>query len=84
MEPNRNDTIELTKEKQTQRFLKPNLCLPKGINWGVGLIHTHDYTWNRWVMGGDRLYSMGNLLRTVWPPTWEKNLKRNGYMYMYN
>ena len=47
MESNRNDTIELTKQKQTP-ILKPNLCLPKGKGGegdklGFGLTYTHYY-----------------------------------------
>ena len=43
MESNRNDTIELTKQKHSQRFLKPNSCLPKG-KCGWGEVGTDIYT----------------------------------------
>ena len=48
MESNRNDAIELTKQKQTQGF-QNRKCLPRGkhdgggINYGMGLMYTHCY-----------------------------------------
>ena len=34
---NKNDTKELTKQKQTQRFSETNLQLPKGKSGGRGI-----------------------------------------------
>ena len=46
-----------TKQKQTHRFLKTNLWLPKGSGgrkgWiqGLGLAYAHYCIWNVWSMG---------------------------------
>ena len=32
----------------------------------------------------DLLYSIETVLNTLYRPTWAKNLKKSGYMYVYN
>ena len=68
---------------------KPNLQLPKGKHLGegwierLGLAYTHYYMQNQSVT---RIYyiAWGNFFSTLWSPLWGNNLKKNGYMYMYN
>ena len=38
----------------------------------------------KWITNKDLLYSIGNFTKYSVITIWEKNLERNGYMYMYN
>jgi len=37
-----------------------------------------------WITNWDLVYSRVTLLNILQQPNWEKNLKGNGYMYMYS
>ena len=37
-----------------------------------------------WITNWDLVHSRGTLLNILQQPNWEKNLKGNGYMYMYS
>ena len=76
----------LTKQKQTHRHRENKFMGTKGdtlwggINQELGInIHTLPYI--RQITNKDLLYSTGNSTQYSAIPEWEKNLKKNKYMY---
>ena len=84
----KNNTNEcIYKQKQTHRFLKTNLWLPKGTGWGrdeLGVwtgIHTFQYM--EWLVNRDLLYSVENY-PIICDNLYEKRVWRRMDVCMYN
>ena len=81
----KKDTNELIcRIKTDSQTLKTNLWLPKdgwgGMDWGFGI--GIDTLWHTWLMETCSI-AQGVLSNSLWS-MWEKNLKKNGYVYIYN
>ena len=84
------DTNELICRTETDSQTLKNLWLPKetgcgvgGMDWGSGTgIGTLRYM--EWLANGDQLYSTENSTQYSVIIYMGKNLKENGYVYMYN
>ena len=65
------------------------LIITKGDRWVRGkgctghLTYAHWGIWNDWLMGTCRI-EQRSLPSILWWSMWEKNLKENGCVYMYN
>ena len=57
------------------------LMVTKGDRWNWPM-HTV-IPWNGWPVGACCI-AQGTLPNILWQPIWEKNLKGNGYVYMYD
>ena len=74
------------KKKDTD--FENKLMLSKGTGWGVwtgglGLAYAHSDIWNNWPT--EICYiAQGTLPNILWWSMWEKNLKENGCVSMYN
>ena len=88
MESKKKDTNKLIYKTEIEsQMQETNLWLPKakgggGINQEFG-INTHILLNVKQVINKDLLYSIGNCtqyLVITCMPTWEKNLKKNGYV----
>ena len=68
---------------------KTNLWFTKGESLGGGInqdirINLFTLPQIKWITKKDLLYSTGNSTQYPVIPIWEKNLKKSGYMFMYN
>ena len=77
-----------TKQKQSHRCRKQSYGYQGGwgvgINWEIG-INVYTLVYIKQITNKDLLYSTGNSTQyCIMRPIWENNLKKNGYMYMYN
>ena len=80
----RNDTNELTKQKETHRLRKRIYGC-----WGEGLVResgkvTYTLLYLKWITNKDLLHSTRTLLGVMCQPGWERGLGENGYMYTYD
>ena len=91
----RNDTDELTKQKETHK-LRERTYGCWGKEWGEGIVKEFGmgmYTllYLKWKTRKKKkgkptrpyCIAQGTLLNVMWKPEWEGNLRENGYMYMY-
>jgi len=74
-------------QKQTRRVWKHMVTKEDGggggIDRGLGLAYAHWGLWNNWPMG-TCCRAQRTLPNILWSSVWEKNVKENGCVYMYN
>ena len=78
-----------TKQKETHRLKRTNLCLPGGgvRGWGEEIdrefgMDMYKLLHLKWIMSKDMAHE--TLFNVVWQPGWEGSLGKNGYMYVYS
>ena len=72
-----------TKQKETHRLRKQTYgCHGEGVVRDFGKV-MYTLLYLKWITNQDLLYSTGNSAQ-YYQPKWEKKLKKNRYMYMYN
>ena len=75
------------KQKQTHR-LWPKTCYQRkhvegGMDWGLGMAYALYCTWTEWSTRNCCM-AQGTLPNIMWWSIWEKILKKNGCVYLYN
>ena len=80
-----NDLI--CRRERDSQTLATNFWLPQivggGMEWGLRSADTHWGLWNDWSTGTCCI-AQGTLPNILWQSMWEKNLKNNGCVFMYN
>ena len=86
----KKDTNDLMCTTETDSQTWDNLWLPKGTGGGglgwtgsLGLAYAHWGIWNDWPVGTCCI-AQGTLPNILWLSIWDKNLKKNGCVYLYN
>ena len=82
----KNDTNELTKQKETHRLNIFNLWLrwvgTGGIVRELG-VDMYTLLYLQWITTKTYCRTQGTLLNVMWQPGWEGSLEENGHVYIY-
>ena len=73
---------KITHRLQEQTYGYQRERLRGEMHCTFGLAYAHSCIWNDWSKG--ILYSTENSTQYFVVTTWEKNLKKNGYVYTHN